>query len=349
MNSRLLEGRTVFFGRGDDNDEDMPPPLPEQDYGLDQNNDLFASNDNATIGYEQDEPLGAAVQLDHDFDNEVDDIGDDPTGAGNHIMVEEEPAVLATARKRGRPSLSNSASRNVTPAKMPAKTDGGQSKPPCSTVNARASDKKRKAVDAVDGAPLVKKTRVSKPLKAERAPERIQSRRVAAEAAKATFSTALKKAKIVESSDPAPKRRKAKARAERVVPVPVSSEAYEVEEVLDSGVDAETKKLMYLVKWKGYTSKHNTWEPKKNLSGASELIKQFNANSKAENPGSKKAPGRKPRASTTTKGTPGRKPSTSKPGRKPAAAKASTKTATKVASVPAERQSRRNPRAAHGK
>ena len=31
----------------------------------------------------------------------------------------------------------------------------------------------------------------------------------------------------------------------------------------------------YLVKWKGYTDEHNTWEPKKNLEGALRLLREF--------------------------------------------------------------------------
>lgn len=39
---------------------------------------------------------------------------------------------------------------------------------------------------------------------------------------------------------------------------------------------------MYLVKWKGYPSSENTWEPKKNLSHASELIATFDAKNKED-------------------------------------------------------------------
>jgi hypothetical protein len=33
--------------------------------------------------------------------------------------------------------------------------------------------------------------------------------------------------------------------------------------------------LQYLVKWKGYTAEHNTWEPKENLENAKSKVKEF--------------------------------------------------------------------------
>jgi hypothetical protein len=48
---------------------------------------------------------------------------------------------------------------------------------------------------------------------------------------------------------------------------------YEVEKVI-----GERKKrggVHYLVKWKGYETEHNTWEPKQNLKNAQEAIKDY--------------------------------------------------------------------------
>jgi hypothetical protein len=52
----------------------------------------------------------------------------------------------------------------------------------------------------------------------------------------------------------------------KVPPVPVKIEGeleYNVEKVIDSRM--RRGHLEYLVKWDGYTSEHNTWEPEANL------------------------------------------------------------------------------------
>lgn len=63
---------------------------------------------------------------------------------------------------------------------------------------------------------------------------------------------------------------------------------------------------MYRVKWAGYSLKEATWEPRKNLTHAADLVREFDAKQKkkaqpndtAENGEKKerKKPGRKPRA-----------------------------------------------------
>ncbi|UPK99299.1 hypothetical protein LCI18_010234 [Fusarium solani-melongenae] len=50
---------------------------------------------------------------------------------------------------------------------------------------------------------------------------------------------------------------------------------WEVEKVLGSQIDADTSEQFYLVKWKGYSVKENTWEPKKNLGNCRNLIREF--------------------------------------------------------------------------
>jgi hypothetical protein len=45
-------------------------------------------------------------------------------------------------------------------------------------------------------------------------------------------------------------------------------DVYEVEKIL-------SKQTIYLVKWKGYSQDHNTWEPLDNLIGCPQLIQEF--------------------------------------------------------------------------
>ncbi|KAG5751597.1 hypothetical protein H9Q69_010509 [Fusarium xylarioides] len=54
-----------------------------------------------------------------------------------------------------------------------------------------------------------------------------------------------------------------------------STTEWEVEKIIDSQVDADSKVLYYQVKWKGFGNKENTWEPKKNLGKCAKLIKDF--------------------------------------------------------------------------
>ena len=50
-------------------------------------------------------------------------------------------------------------------------------------------------------------------------------------------------------------------------------EEYKVEKVLDSKRVGQNKKLHYLIRWKGYSNTHDTWEPENNVEHAQELIK----------------------------------------------------------------------------
>ena len=52
-------------------------------------------------------------------------------------------------------------------------------------------------------------------------------------------------------------------------------EEWEVDNVLASRRFGHNKALQYLVKWKGFSEAHNSWEPKKNLGNADQLVKKF--------------------------------------------------------------------------
>ncbi|KAF4450760.1 Testis-specific chromodomain protein Y 1 [Fusarium austroafricanum] len=54
-----------------------------------------------------------------------------------------------------------------------------------------------------------------------------------------------------------------------------STTEWEVEKVLKSKVDTVSKEHLYLIKWKGFGNKENTWEPKKNLGNCKRLIEDY--------------------------------------------------------------------------
>jgi Chromo (CHRromatin Organisation MOdifier) domain len=51
-------------------------------------------------------------------------------------------------------------------------------------------------------------------------------------------------------------------------------EEFEVEMILDVQPQGRGRKMHYLVKWKGYPTSDNSWEPKENVH-VEELIKEF--------------------------------------------------------------------------
>ncbi|KAM3453263.1 hypothetical protein MY3296_003854 [Beauveria thailandica] len=70
-------------------------------------------------------------------------------------------------------------------------------------------------------------------------------------------------------------------------------EDWEVEKIVDARIEAETYVHWYRVKWKGWSAKHNTWEPKKNLASCQDLIEEFEALQEKEARSAKKQNGNK--------------------------------------------------------
>ena len=65
-------------------------------------------------------------------------------------------------------------------------------------------------------------------------------------------------------------------------PEPVELEdgtEWEVADIIDSELygSARRRKIRYLVHWKGFTSKDDTWEPLENLNNAKEAVAEYHA------------------------------------------------------------------------
>ncbi|KAL7791657.1 hypothetical protein V8C43DRAFT_283589 [Trichoderma afarasin] len=61
---------------------------------------------------------------------------------------------------------------------------------------------------------------------------------------------------------------------------------WEVEKIVDSRIDEESLEHYFRVKWKGFSDKDNTWEPKKNLANCKGLVEAYEK--KAEKKAGKK-------------------------------------------------------------
>jgi hypothetical protein len=61
-----------------------------------------------------------------------------------------------------------------------------------------------------------------------------------------------------------------------------TEQEYKVEQILNH--KQVSGKPYYLVKWKGYDTSENTWEPIKNLTNCAALIQQYSKNQKANDP-----------------------------------------------------------------
>ena len=64
-------------------------------------------------------------------------------------------------------------------------------------------------------------------------------------------------------------------------------EEFEVEQIFDMKQLGRGRKMHYLVKWKGYPTSDNSWEPEKNLK-ADELIAEFKRSSRPKKTKAKK-------------------------------------------------------------
>ena len=243
---------------------------------------------------------GTVVRLDDADDDEDVAMEDEPTAP---IADMDEP-VAAVPKKRGRPSASASASRTGTPARgRPAKAN----------ATASATEPKAAAAKKRAGRPPAITRPVSARKAAVAAKKEVKSLTGRKAAVRALQKLSLLKPKTrlthqqgVTKPAKAPGRRGRPAKT-----VEDDGETWEVEAVVDDGIDGDTKEHMYLIKWSGYNDSDNTWEPKQNLKGSEAAIKEYEKVKKLEKK-AKKQEGKAEKAAKpekpVTKSTRGRKP-----------------------------------------
>ncbi|KAM4058050.1 chromatin organization modifier domain-containing protein [Hirsutella rhossiliensis] len=105
-------------------------------------------------------------------------------------------------------------------------------------------------------------------------PRRTETPRVKGETRGRRRSSRIRSVAAPPASSPAtpklrPRETKKKAPAAAAA---TAGKEWEIERIVDSRIEAETLKHFYLVKWRGFDAKHNTWESKKNLDGCSDAI-----------------------------------------------------------------------------
>lgn len=148
-------------------------------------------------------------------------------------------------------------------------------RPPKSSLRAKASTpvevrrRDRRQISAKNPTPPLNSMKVQK--------RNVATRRSAAEAsAKGEAGSRHGCGTNVDNSgDGGKKPKKDKQKQRGVTERRGSSEEWEVEGILDSLIEAGTHRHFYLVKWKGFASKHNTWEPKANLANCGAAIEAF--------------------------------------------------------------------------
>ncbi|KAK0669318.1 hypothetical protein QBC41DRAFT_364796 [Cercophora samala] len=225
-------------------------------------------------------------------------------------LFNDEP-VPSSVKKRGRPSRSSTAASSETPAKStPAaktprstKSVGKSTATPKSAKNSagpksasRSTGRKRKAEEIepeaeeeseekseaeVEATPATKRGRAGRPA---RTAGKAASARLSLKAAnKPTRGRPKGSATSTEKKEKAaakPKNKGGRPKKDTSANGAAAGEVYEVEAIRDSGIDDKTKAHKFLVKWKGYPESENTWEPKSNLKGAEELVREFEKSQK---------------------------------------------------------------------
>ncbi|KAK4191841.1 hypothetical protein QBC35DRAFT_278782 [Podospora australis] len=295
-------------------EDPLEPPLMMVQSDLQESVEAgyYSRGSSASLGFGVGEGAGPTVVTldDHDEPALNEQLGIMPapvvdTGQGSSVKTP------ASANKRGRPSRSSSAAatpvvassartprsaRSTTAAKSASKAAATprSAKSAAAPKSARSTGgRKRKSEEIepepeqdeaedeeaeeeddaeAEPTPAAKRARAGRPARAAAA--RAPSARLAAKAANKP------KRGHPKSTATATAEKKPKGKGGRPKKSEIANGAaeYEVEAIVN--VKAEGASTLYEVKWKGFPADQNTWEPKKNLGGAKDLLKEFDASQK---------------------------------------------------------------------
>ncbi|KAI9171857.1 Testis-specific chromodomain Y 1 [Paramyrothecium foliicola] len=78
------------------------------------------------------------------------------------------------------------------------------------------------------------------------------------------------------------KRGRGRLRLSRKADSRVVEKEWEIERIVDSYIDSDTCEHFYQVKWKGFSAKENTWEPKVNLTHCPAILRAYEAEMKRQ-------------------------------------------------------------------
>ncbi|KAJ4296965.1 hypothetical protein N0V88_003881 [Collariella sp. IMI 366227] len=174
-------------------------------------------------------------------------------------------APTSTLEKRGRPSLSG------TPAKSVGAQTPRSTKSIAAPKSAGRSTGKRKSAEVE----LEEKEAERTPARRAGRPRSTGPAASARLAAKAASKPGRGRPKLSVA-----KPTKKAGRPKKEANGEVAEDEYEVEDIVDSVIEADTMEHMHLIKWKNYPASDNTWEPKKNLKGSLDLVRKPNAKKK---------------------------------------------------------------------
>ncbi|KAK4681052.1 hypothetical protein QC764_104010 [Podospora pseudoanserina] len=231
----------------------MPPALPEADMGLGAG--LFDDKLAPSSSKKRGRPLRSS------------------TGTSSETPAKSTPAAKTprSTKSVGKSSATPKSAKNSAGPKSASRSTGRKRK--AEEIETEAEETSPEAEVEVEATPAAKRGRAGRPA------------RTAGKAASARLS--LKAAKKPTRGRPKgptatakPKNKGGRPKKDTSVNGVASEEVYEVEAIRDSGIDDKTKAHKFLVKWKGYPESENTWEPRSNLKGAEELVREFEKSQK---------------------------------------------------------------------